>query len=164
MEKIEEILNYTKKNKCDLHSHLLHISNLLRTHNIKSVFTNNSEQGHIANFVKFLDGNISLNSQSDDCEMFGDYENCNYINKQLETIKIQDYEMMQLDCSQEFNDWDLYTARIIRLNPKFVILCNTKKNIQNSKIILKALTRKPYNIDTTFDDYYGMIILKYRSK
>jgi len=165
MNKIDEIISYTKKNKCDLYSHTMFLMNLINSHNITSVFTNNYEIGHIANFIKYVDGKIILNSQNkNETDNLSQYENLKCVNKDLEKINIGNYQLIQIDCSHKFENWSLYIARIIRLNPKFIVLCNTKKEPENSKIILNTISRSHYNIDTTFEDYYGMITLKYMSE
>ena len=164
MEQIDNILQHTRKNKGDLWNQLIEIQRLLNSHRIKRVFINQSDEGFLANYIKYTEEMVSLNSVDDKhFQEFGNYDNCKYINVPLEKVNVQNYEIMHIDTTHDFNDWEIYVARITRLNPKFIVLTNTKINSYTSRIILENIFKKHYHIDTTFDDYKGTIILKYMS-
>ena len=164
MEEIERILEYTRKNKSDLWGQCIEIQRLINSHRITTVFTNNSDEGFMANYIKNIKEKICLNSQDDKhFKDFEVYDNCTYTNMSLEDIKIRYYELLHLDTTHEFDSWDLFIARMLRNNPKFIVLANTKIEPQQTKEILQSILKKHYHIDTTFDDYRGTIILKYMS-
>ena len=164
MEAIEQILQFTKKNKSDLWGQCLEIQRLINSHRINKVFTNNSDEGFVANYIKFIKEKICLNSIDEKhFKEFEGYENCTFTNVTLEDIKIRDYDLLHLDLAHDFNSWEFFISRMLRNNPKFLILSNTKIKPQKSKEVLQNIFKKHYHIDTTFDDYKGTIILKYMS-
>jgi hypothetical protein len=164
MIEIDKILDYTKKNKGDLFIQLIEIQRLINSHRIKSVFLNISDEGFIANYIKYVKGKVCLNSIDDKhFKEFGDYDNCTYINNELEKINIQEYDLIHLDTNQSFDNWDLFISRIIRLNPKHIILSNTLKNPNQSNKIIQSIFKKHYHIDTMLEGYNGTIILKFMS-
>ena len=164
MEQIENILQTTKKTKGDQWNQLLELQRLINSHRIQTVFINQSDEGFLANYIKYTKEKVCLNSIDDKhFEEFGNYQNCKYVNVPLEKVNIQDYEMIHIDTKHGFSDWENYIARIIRLNPKFIVLTNTKADTHKSNIILQSVFKKHYHIDTQFEDFNGTVILKYMS-
>ena len=164
MGAIEQILQFTRKNKSDLWGQCIELQRLITSHRIKNVFTNVSDEGFIANYIKFVKDKVCLNSINDKhFKEFEGYDNCTYINKSLEGVKIRQYDLLHLDATQDFNSWELFISRMLRNNPKFIVLSNTKTKPQQTSEVLQNIFKKHYHIDTTFDDYYGTIILKYMS-
>jgi hypothetical protein len=165
MEEIDIILGYTKRFKADLWGQCVELQRLINGHRITKVFTNVSDEGFVANYIKYVKGKVCLNSIDDKhFKDFGGYDNCTYTNSILEKVNIRKgYDLIHLDTAQEFNFWDLFISRIIRNNPKFIVLSNTKKLPQQTNEVMKNIFKKHYHIDTTFDDYKGTIILKYMS-
>ena len=164
MEQIENILQYTRKNKGDQWNQLIEIQRLINSHRIKSVFVNQSDEGFIANYIKYTKEKVCLNSIDDKhFKEFGDYENCTYLNLPLETVNIQKYELMHINTNHDFVDWEMFMARMLRLNPKYLVLTNTKIEPHKKNKILQNVFKKHYHIDTQFEDYNGTIILKYMS-
>lgn len=164
MDGLEKILEYTKKNKADLWGQCLELQRLINAHRIKTVFINLSDDGFLANYIKFVSDKVCLNSIDDKhYKDFGGYDNCTYTNVDLEGIKIKEYELLHLDSTQDFSSWEMYISRMIRNNPKFIVLSNTKTIPHQTSVILQNIFKKHYHIDTTFDDYKGTIILKYMS-
>ena len=164
MEAIEQILQFTRKNKADLWSQCLEIQRLINSHRISKVFINISDEGFVANYIKHIKEKVCLNSIDDKhFKDFEGYDNCTYTNVNLEDVKIREYNLLHLDMTQEFDSWELFIARMLRNNPKFLILSNTKIKPQQTNEVLQNIFKKHYHIDTTFDDYKGTIILKYMS-
>ena len=81
----------------------------------------------------------------------------------MEDVKIREYDLIHLDTTQEFNSWEFFISRMLRNNPKFLILSNTKIKPKQTNEVIQNIFKKHYHIDTTFDDYKGTIILKYMS-
>jgi hypothetical protein len=164
MEAIEQILQFTKKNKADLWGQCLEIQRLINSHRIIKVFINISDEGFVANYIKYTKEKVCLNSIDDKhFKEFEGYDNCTYTNTDLEDVKIREYDLLHLDTTQEFDSWELFISRMLRNNPKFLILSNTKIKPQQTNEVLQNIFKKHYHIDTTFDDYKGTIILKYMS-
>lgn len=164
MEQIENILQTIKKTKGDQWNQLLELQRLINAHRIQTVFINQSDEGFVANYIKYTKEKVCLNSIDDKhFEEFGNYEKCKYVNVPLEKVNIQDYEMIHIDTTHNFNDWEIYIARIIRLNPKFIVLTNTSIDTQKTKTILQSIFKKHYHIDTQFANFKGTVILKYMS-
>ncbi len=164
MEAIEQILEFTRKNKADLWGQCLEIQRLINSHRITKVFLNYSDEGFVANYIKYVKEKVCLNSIDDKhFKEFGGFDNCKYTNNNLENIKIREYDLLHLDTTQQFKSWELFIARMLRYNPKFIILSNTKLDTKKTNNIIKNILKKHYHIDTTFEDYKGTIILKYMS-
>jgi len=164
MDGLEKILEYTKKNKADLWGQCLELQRIINSHRIKKVFINLSDEGYIANYIKYITDKVCLNSIDDKhYKDFGGYDNCTYTNVDLENIKINQYDLLHLDSSKDFVAWDMFISRMIRNCPKFIVLSNTKINPHQTNEVLQNIFKKHYHIDTTFDDYKGTIILKYMS-
>ena len=53
MEAIEQILQFTKTNKADLWGQCLEIQRLINSHRITKVFINISDEGFVANYIKY---------------------------------------------------------------------------------------------------------------
>ena len=128
------------------------------------MFINISDEGFVANYIKYTKEKVCLNSIDDKhFKEFEGYDNCTYTNTDLEDVKIREYDLLHLDTTQEFDSWELFIARMLRNNPKFLILSNTKIKPQQTNEVLQNIFKKHYHIHTTFDDYKGTIILKYMS-
>jgi len=164
MEGIEQILQFTKKNKADLWGQCLDLQRLINSHRIKRVFLNVSDEGYLANYIKFVEEKVCLNSIDDKhFKEFEGYDNCTYTNVDLEDVKIREYELIHLDSSKDFDNLDLFIARMLRKNPKFIVLSNTKIEPNRTSLVMQNIFKKHYHIDTTYEDYKGTIILKYMS-
>ena len=162
MEELDKILQTTRNTKGDQWKQLVELQRLINSHRMQSVFINQSDEGFLANYIKYTKEKVCLNSTDDKhFQEFGNYEKCKYVNVPLEKVNIQSYEMIHIDTNHDFNDWNVYMARMMRLNPKFIVLTNTK--IDSHKSILESVFKKHYHIDTQFEDFKGTIILKYMS-
>ncbi len=164
MKAIDKILENIKNNKADLWGQCVQIQRLINANKIKRVFINYSNEGFVANYIKYVKEKVCLNSIDDKhFKEFGGFDNCKYTNNNLENIKIREYDLLHLDTTQQFKSWELFIARMLRYNPKFIILSNTKLDTKKTNNIIKNILKKHYHIDTTFEDYKGTIILKYMS-
>lgn len=164
MGEIENILQYTRKNKGDQWNQIVELQRLINSHKIQKVFINDSNEGFLANYIKYVQEKVCLNSIDDKhFKDFGNFENCKYLSIPLEKVNIQNYELIHIDTNHDFNDWDIFMGRMIRLNPKFIVLTNTKIDTHKSKKILKSVFKKHYHIHKEFSDYNGTLILKYMS-
>ena len=161
MPSVKDILKYIRINQGDLYSQLLYVERIIKQNSIFKVFTNFENKGFLCNYINSNCKKISFNSL--DKKHFGEYdnfENVKFINKPLENVNIQEYDLIHLNCNHNFDDWCSYIKRILRNNPKFIILSNTKLKETQTKCIINCIYKKKYEIIKIFKGYYGCVVFK----
>lgn len=161
MPSVEDILKNIRTNQGDLYGQILFLERIIKQYGVKTIFTNYENEGFLCNYIKSNASKISLNSLNE--KHFGEYDefdNVKFINKTLEKINIQKYDLIHLNCNHNFNDWCAYIKRILRDNPKFIVLSNTKLQDKQTKCIINCIYKKKYEIIKIFKDYYGCVVFK----
>ncbi len=161
MNEVDNILSKISHNQVDLYNQILFLKRLIEQHRVNSVFINYSNEGFLCNYVKSKISKITFNSINDKhYKEYGSFSKVKYVNKKLEKIMIQNYDMYHWDSSQNFDDWCEFVRRMLRIPPKFIILSNTKINVKQTACIIDCIFKKKYEIIKMFDDYFGCVVLK----
>lgn len=162
MPSVEDIILNIRTNQADLYGQLIYFDRIISQYNVKTIFTNFENEGFLCNYIKNNVSKISFNSLDEKhFSEYGNFENVKFINKPLENINIQDYDLIHLNCNHNFDDWSIYIKRILRNNPKFIVLSNTKINQKQTEYIINCIYNKKYEMIKIFKDYNGCIVFKY---
>ena len=161
MPSVEDILNNIRTNQGDLYGQLLFIERLIKQYNLKTVFINYENEGFLCSYIKNNFSKISFNSiNGKHFGEFGNFDNIKFINKPFEKVNIREYDLMHINCNHNFEDWTSYIKRIIKDDPQFIVLSNTKLNPTQTEQIIKCIYKKKYEIIKIFKDYYGCVVFK----
>jgi hypothetical protein len=162
MPSIDDILNNIRTNQGDLYGHILFVTRIIKQYGIKSVFTNYASEGFLCNYVKNNAEKISFNCVDEKhYGEYGNFDNIKFINKPLEKVNIQKYDLIHLNCNHKFDDWSVYLKRILKDSPKFIVLSNTKLNQNQTESIINCIYKNKYEIIKLFNDYNGCVVFKF---
>jgi len=163
MLELENVVAKVKSNQYDLYNQLVEVEKVVRQNEIKNIFLNYTNEGFLAKYLLLPINKLTFNSYDfKHFSEYGNFENCTFVSHKLETINIQDYDLMHFDCTHNFKDWESYLKRILRLNPKYIILSNTRINQLETIKIVKGVFHKTYDIQSVMDGYNGLMIFKKR--
>ena len=161
-EELEQKILWARDNQKDLYKLVKEIEKLINQNNIRTVFTNLSNETFLSSFVSNTNiERITLNSL--DIKHFkewGRYDKCKFVNRLPFKISIKPYDLVQFNCSHFIEDWKLFASNMTFNSTKFVLLNgidNIEKDIQ--KEIIRSFFEQDYFIHKRLKGYYGCLVM-----